>query len=73
MKSNWRQVLKSSSIQKQSIRWLTKSEVLKLYNKYRTGHDYTKEAWDMKYQVLDICNHIFEAYIKQYEIKLIGD
>ena len=66
MKSNWRRNL---NIQKHSMQWLTKGEVLKLYNKYRTGHDYTNEAWDMKYKVLDICNHIFEAHAKMQRME----
>jgi hypothetical protein len=66
---NWRQTLKKEALlPKRSVQWLTKGEILKLYNKYRTGHDYTKEAWDMKYKVIDICNHIFEAYLRMLKM-----
>ncbi|MFA5396340.1 MAG: hypothetical protein WC346_10070 [Methanogenium sp.] len=67
--NNWRQILKESYLQKRSVQYLTKGEILKLYNKYRTGHDYTKEAWDMKYKVLDICNSIFEAYVRMLKLE----
>ena len=37
------------------------SNLIKMYNKYRKGHDYTKEAWLAREQVIDAAKQIVEG------------
>ena len=45
-------LFKVNRLNKVSTLLPTPAEILKLYNKYRKGYDYTKEAWEMKDKVL---------------------
>ena len=62
-------LFKVNRLNKVSTLLPTKNEILKLYNKYRKGYDYTKEAWEMKDKVLYAAKELIERSKKYQAIE----
>ncbi len=53
---NWRETFKVSSLTLPSS-----NLILKLYNKYKKGYEYTKEVWTLREMLLPLAKNLYEG------------